>query len=105
VCSSDLTSVSGASNVMEALGYQFKNDQVQLKKEVEEAGFCFLHAPLFHPALKAVASIRKNIGFGTFFNMLGPLVNPAEPSYQMVGVYNMEIARIYNYLLQQKGKP
>ncbi|MBO9684135.1 MAG: anthranilate phosphoribosyltransferase [Flavisolibacter sp.] len=99
------TSVSGASNVMEFLGYKFKNHSDQLKKEIEETNFCFLHAPLFHPALKAVAQIRKNIGFRTFFNMLGPMVNPANPQYQLVGVYNLEMARIYNYLLQQAGNP
>ncbi|MGZ8538228.1 MAG: anthranilate phosphoribosyltransferase [Flavisolibacter sp.] len=99
------TSVSGASNVMEHLGYKFKNNSEQLKKEIEETNFCFLHAPLFHPALKAVAQIRKNIGFRTFFNMLGPMVNPAKPEFQLVGVYNLEMARIYNYLLQQTGKP
>jgi anthranilate phosphoribosyltransferase len=97
------TSVSGASNVMEFLGYKFKNHSDQLKKEIEETNFCFLHAPLFHPALKAVAQIRKNIGFRTFFNMLGPMVNPANPRYQLVGVYNLEMARVYNYLLQQTG--
>lgn len=99
------TSVSGASNVMEFLGYKFKNNGDQLKKEIEQTNFCFLHAPLFHPALKAVAQIRKNIGFRTFFNMLGPMVNPAHPQYQLVGVYNLEMARVYNYLLQQTGKP
>ena len=99
------TSVSGASNVMEQLGYKFKNDNERLKKEVEEANICFLHAPMFHPALKTVAGIRKNLGLRTFFNMLGPMVNPAKPSYQLVGVYNLEMARIYNYLLQQTGKP
>jgi anthranilate phosphoribosyltransferase len=98
------TSVSGASNVMEQLGYTFKNDTGQLKKEVAEANICFLHAPLFHPALKAVGVIRKNLGIRTFFNMLGPMVNPAFPEFQLVGVYNLEMARIYNYLLQQTGK-
>ncbi len=98
------TSVSGASNVMEQLGYKFKNDQELLKKEVAEANICFLHAPLFHPALKAVGVIRKNLGIRTFFNMLGPMVNPAFPAFQLVGVYNLEMARIYNYLLQQTGK-
>lgn len=97
------SSISGASNVMEQLGYKFKNDKDRLKKEVEEAGICFLHAPLFHPALKTVAPIRKNLGVRTFFNMLGPMVNPASPAYQLVGVYNLEMARIYNYLLQQAG--
>jgi len=95
------SSISGASNVMEQLGYKFKNDSSKLKREVEEANICFLHAPLFHPALKAVGPIRKNLGVRTFFNMLGPMVNPAFPKYQLVGVFNLEMARIYNYLLQQ----
>jgi anthranilate phosphoribosyltransferase len=98
------SSVSGSSNVMEQLGYTFKNDQVQLAKEVKEAGICFLHAPLFHPALKTVGPIRRNIGVRTFFNMLGPIVNPAQPKYQLIGVYNLEMARIYNYVLQSLGK-
>ena len=95
------SSISGASNVMEQLGYTFKNDQNKLKCEVDESNICFLHAPLFHPALKAVGAIRKNLGVRTFFNMLGPMVNPAFPKFQLVGVYNLEMARIYNYLLQQ----
>ncbi len=100
-----VTSVSGSSNVMEALGYKFQNNNDRLKKEVEEANLTFLHAPLFHPALKTVGPIRKNLGVRTFFNMLGPLVNPANPAYQLVGVYNLEMARIYNYLLQQTDRP
>ncbi len=98
------TSVSGASNVMEQLGYKMSNDVNKLKREIEEANICFLHAPLFHPALKAVGLIRKNLGIRTFFNMLGPMVNPATPAYQLVGVYNLEMARIYNYLLQQTDR-
>jgi anthranilate phosphoribosyltransferase len=98
------SSVSGSSNVMEQLGYTFKNNPERLKKEIDEVGICFLHAPLFHPALKTVAPIRKNLGMRTFFNMLGPMVNPASPSFQLVGVYNLEMARMYNYLLQQSGK-
>ena len=99
------TSVSGASNVMEQLGYKFSPDSTKLKREVEEANICFMHAPLFHPALKTVAPIRKDFGLRTFFNMLGPMVNPASPEYQLVGVYNLEMARIYNYLLQRDNKP
>src|SRR6201996_666964 len=95
------TSISGASNVMEQLGYKFKNDTAKLKQEVETAGICFLHAPMFHPALKTVGPIRKNLGIRTFFNMLGPMVNPASPRTQLIGVYSLEMARIYNYLLQQ----
>ena len=98
------SSVSGASNVMEQLGYKFKNEEALLAKEVKEAGVCFLHAPLFHPALKAVGPMRRNIGVRTFFNMLGPIVNPAQPKYQLIGVYNLEMARIYNYVLQSLGK-
>ena len=98
------TSISGASNVMEKMGYRFKTDIGQLKREVEEANICFLHAPVFHPALKTVGPIRRNLGVRTFFNMLGPMVNPASPAFQLVGVYNLEMARIYNYLLQQTGR-
>jgi anthranilate phosphoribosyltransferase len=98
------SSVSGASNVMEQLGYKFKNDNIKLRQEVEEAGICFLHAPMFHPALKTVGPIRKNLAMRTFFNMLGPMVNPATPKYQLVGVYNLEMARVYNYLLQLTGR-
>ena len=99
------TSISGSSNVMEQLGYKFKVESSKLKVELEQAGICFLHAPFFHPALKTVGTIRKNLSVRTFFNMLGPMVNPANPAYQLVGVYNLEMARIYNYLLQKTGKP
>jgi anthranilate phosphoribosyltransferase len=98
------SSISGSSNVMEQLGYTFKNSNDALQKELETANICFLHAPVFHPALKIVGPIRKNLGVRTFFNMLGPMVNPASPAFQLVGVYNLEMARIYNYLLQQTGK-
>lgn len=94
------SSVSGASNLMETLGYKFKSDVNLLMRELDETNMCFLHAPVFHPALKTVAPIRKNLGVRTFFNLLGPMVNPSNPEYQMVGVYNLEISRFYNYLLQ-----
>src|SRR4051812_45113946 len=84
------TSISGASNVMEQLGYKLSNNSDKLKTETEKSNICFLHAPLFHPALKAVGGIRKNLGIRTFFNMLGPLVNPAAPKFQLIGVYNLE---------------
>ena len=97
------STISGSSNVMETLGYRFKNNGSELKREIEEAGICFMHAPLFHPALKTVAGVRKALGMRSFFNMLGPMVNPAAPAFQLVGVYSLEMARIYNYLLQQSG--
>jgi anthranilate phosphoribosyltransferase len=97
------STISGASNVMEQMGYKFKNNNDTLQRELDETNICFLHAPLFHPALKLVGPIRKNIGVRTFFNILGPMVNPASPDFQLVGVYSLEMARIYNYLLQQTG--
>ncbi|WP_298711985.1 anthranilate phosphoribosyltransferase [Chitinophaga sp.] len=99
-----VSSISGASNVMENLGYKFKSDASKLKQEVDEAGICFLHAPLFHPALKNVAGVRRQLGVRTFFNMLGPLVNPAFAQHQLIGVYSLEMARVYNYLFQQTDK-
>ena len=95
------STISGASNVMEQLGYKFKSDSGALQREVEKSNICFLHAPNFHPALKTVGAIRRALGIRTFFNMLGPLVNPAFPPFQLIGVYSLEMARIYNYLLQQ----
>jgi anthranilate phosphoribosyltransferase len=96
-----VSSSCGSSNVMEHLGYQFTNDQSVLNKQLQESGITFLHAPLFHPAMKTVAPIRKELGMKTFFNMLGPLVNPSRPSMQVTGVYNLELMRLYNYLLQK----
>ncbi len=98
------SSVSGASNLMEKLGYKFKANADDLKRELDETNMCFLHAPVFHPTLKVVAPIRKNLGIRTFFNLLGPMVNPSNPSYQLVGVYNLEISRFYNYLLQNEDR-
>jgi len=95
------SSISGSSNLMETLGYRFTTDSQELSRQLDTAGICFLHAPLFHPALKAVGGIRKSLGVRTFFNMLGPMVNPALPKYQLIGTFNLEMARIYNYLLQQ----
>lgn len=96
-----VSSGCGSSNVMEYLGYQFTNDADKLKTSINKTNICFLHAPLFHPAMKTVAPIRRELGVKTFFNMLGPMVNPARPKNQMVGVYNLELARIYAYLYQQ----
>ncbi|MDO4230053.1 MAG: anthranilate phosphoribosyltransferase [Capnocytophaga sp.] len=99
-----VSSICGSSNVMEYLGIRFTNNIDFLKKCLDKAGICFLHAQLFHPAMKQVAPIRKELGVKTFFNMLGPMVNPTFPKNQMVGVYNLEIARIYGYLYQKSDK-
>lgn len=97
-----VSSICGSSNVMASLGYHFTNNLDQLKKEIEDSNICFLHAPLFHPAMKEVAPIRQELGMKTFFNMLGPLVNPAKPKKQLIGVFDLELARRYQYLLQDK---
>ena len=99
-----VSSGCGSSNVMEYLGYNFTIDNDKLKKSLDEAGICFLHAPLFHPAMKTVAPIRRELGVKTFFNMLGPMVNPARPKYQMVGVFSLELARLYAYLYQKSDR-
>jgi anthranilate phosphoribosyltransferase len=99
-----VSAISGSSNVLEELGYQFKDNQEDLKKDLEKANICFLHAPLFHPALKSVAPLRKGLGLRTFFNLLGPLVNPAKPKFSMIGVYSLEIARLYQYILQKNNE-
>ncbi len=96
-----ISTISGSSNVLEELGYTFKTNSDGLQRDLDQAGICFLHAPLFHPALRTVAPLRKGLGLRTFFNILGPLVNPARPKYTMIGVYSLEIARLYQYLLQK----
>lgn len=99
-----VSSKCGSSNVMEFLGIKFSNEADFLKKSIEEAGICVLHAPLFHPAMKNVGPIRRELAVKTFFNMLGPMVNPAFPKNQMVGVFNLELARMYGYLYQNTDK-
>ena len=96
-----VSSISGSSNVIENLGIKFSNNQDFLEKCIDQAGICILHAPLFHPAMKNVAPIRKDLAVKTFFNMLGPMVNPSFPKNQLVGVFNLELARMYAYLYQK----
>lgn len=95
-----VSSISGSSNVMEKMGVKFTNDSDFLTKSIEETNIAILHAPLFHPAMKNVGPIRKELGVKTFFNMLGPMVNPSFPKNQMVGVFSLELARMYTYLYQ-----
>ncbi|MEC3881448.1 anthranilate phosphoribosyltransferase [Parapedobacter sp. 10938] len=99
-----VSSGCGSSNVMEYLGYKFTNDKDTISRQLEETNICFLHAPLFHPAMRTVAPIRRELGVKTFFNMIGPLVNPTNPEYQSVGVFSLELARLYGYLYQQTDK-
>lgn len=99
-----VTSISGSSTVLQALGISFTNSEDLLREQLEKAHLCFMHAPLFHPALKSVANIRKELQIKTFFNVLGPLINPAQPLYQFHGVFSLELARMYHFLLQQENK-
>ena len=95
-----VSSNCGSSNVLEFLGIKFSNNESHLKKCLDKANICYLHAPLFHPSMKNVAPVRKALGFKTFFNLLGPLVNPCRPKNQLTGVYNLEIARLYGYIFK-----
>ncbi len=95
-----VSSACGSSNLLQYFGYEFTQDPQVLERNLQEANICFLHAPLFHPAMKNVGPIRRELGVKTFFNMLGPMVNPAHPQKQLVGVFSLELARLYAYLYQ-----
>ncbi len=97
-----VSSQSGSSDMLQSFGYDFTNDEDTLKQHLEKANICFLHAPKFHPAMKAVGPTRKALQLKTFFNMLGPLVNPSSPQNQLLGTFNLEIARLYHYILQEE---
>ena len=96
-----VSSICGSSNLLSHFGYEFSSNPDQLRRSLDQVGLCFLHAPLFHPAMKSVAPIRKELGVKTFFNMLGPMVNPSFPRKQLVGVFSLELARLYGYLYQE----
>nr|AOE10616.1 anthranilate phosphoribosyltransferase [uncultured bacterium] len=98
-----VSSQSGSSDMLESFGYNFTNKESVLREHLEKANICFLHAPKFHPAMKAVGPTRKALALKTFFNMLGPLVNPSSPKNHMLGTFNLEIARLYNYILQEEN--
>ena len=97
---SGVSSICGSSNLLAYFGYQFTSDIDKIRRSLDDVGICFLHAPLFHPAMKNVAPIRKELGVKTFFNMLGPMVNPSFPNKQLVGVFSLELVRLYGYLYQ-----
>ena len=99
-----VSSTCGSSNVLEELGYNFSSDSEVLNHQLLEKNICFLHAPLFHPTLLKVGGIRKDLGVRTFFNALGPLVNPVQPQYQLTGTYNLELAKIYQHILHEDRK-
>ena len=99
-----VSSMCGSSNLLVHLGYEFKSEEAELRRSLDESGLCFLHAPLFHPAMKNVAPVRRDLSLKTFFNMLGPQVNPSRPKKQLIGVYNLELARLYQYLHQSEQR-
>jgi anthranilate phosphoribosyltransferase len=99
-----VSSSVGSSDVLLELGYEFTNNTDILRSQLDAANICFLHAPFFHPALKEVAPIRKQLGMKTFFNMLGPLVNPIQPTNQMFGTFSLELSRMYQYIMQPTGR-
>lgn len=99
-----VSSAVGSSDVLLALGYEFTNDGDVLRRQLDRAGICFLHAPLFHPAMKEVVPVRKQLGMKTFFNMLGPLVNPVQPKNQLFGTFSLELSRLYQYIMQQTDR-
>ncbi|MBC7449841.1 MAG: anthranilate phosphoribosyltransferase [Hymenobacteraceae bacterium] len=98
-----VSSAVGSSNLMAHFGYDFGASTDQLRRQLDAANICFLHAPAFHPAMRHAAPVRRELGVRTFFNMLGPLVNPARPAAQLLGVYSLELLRLYQYLLQESG--
>ncbi len=99
-----VSSACGSSNVLEYFGYSFSSDAERLKREIDKFNICFLHAPLFNPAMKNVAPVRRSLRIKTFFNMLGPMVNPSNPRNQLVGVFSLDVARLYHYLYQESDK-
>ena len=99
-----LSSVSGSSNMFEYFGYKFSNDQSKLRRELEEIGICFFHAPLFHPAMKSVAPVRRALKVKTLFNMMGPIINPSFPKNQLVGVYDLEVMDLYHQVFRESGQ-
>ncbi|MCO4813218.1 MAG: anthranilate phosphoribosyltransferase [Flavobacteriales bacterium] len=97
-----VSSVSGSSNVLEAIGFSFQKESGELQRSLDDKNICFLHAPLFHPTLKKAAGARGNLGVRTLFNCLGPLVNPAQPKYQLTGTYSLELAKTYQHILKNE---
>ena len=95
--------MSGSSNVLEYYGAKFTTDLDVVKRSLDESGFAYLHAPFCNPAMKNVAPVRKSLGVRTFFNVLGPLISPARPNYQSLGVYSLKMMRLYTYIYQNLG--
>lgn len=98
-----VSSICGSSNMLELLGYKFTTNPEQLNRQLNEFNLCFIHAPLFHPAMKKMAPVRKKLGVKTIFNLLGPLVNPSRPKNQLVGVFKYELLNLYQHVLEKSN--
>lgn len=96
-----VSSASGSSNVLEAAGVKFTSDIDKLKQSLDKSNMAILHAPMFHPAMRHVGSVRNEMGIKTFFNILGPTVNPSKPQKQLSGVFNLELSRLYGHLFYE----
>tara|TARA_B100001027_G_scaffold118434_1_gene81762 strand:- start:703 stop:1695 length:993 start_codon:yes stop_codon:yes gene_type:complete len=99
-----VSSSCGSSNIISHLGHEFSNNISSLKYSLDKSNICFLHAPLFHPSLKNISPVRIELGVKTFFNMLGPMVNPIQPKSQLVGVFNSNIFRLYSHIYNKTNK-
>ncbi len=99
-----VSSSCGSSDIISHLGHEFSNDISSLKYSLDKSNICFLHAPLFHPSLKNISPVRIELGVKTFFNMLGPMVNPIQPKSQLVGVFNSNIFRLYSHIYSKTNK-
>lgn len=98
-----VSSRSGSSDVLTALGINLLADKTLAERSLRETGFCYLHAPLYHKALRHIAPIRQELGMRTLFNLLGPLANPARPSLQLMGVYDTALLLPMAQTLQSLG--
>ena len=98
-----ITSKSGSADVLEALGMRLSDSPAELAEMLSSTGFAFLFAPLFHPATKRVQGIRRELGVRTIFNFLGPLVNPARPARQVLGVSSTQVAPLMAEALSELG--
>lgn len=97
------SSVSGASNVIESHGVKFTADATVHQRSIEECGIAYLHAQCFNPAMKTVGPVRKSLAIRTFFNLLGPLINPCSPQHQLLGVASLNQMRLYAHVFEAIG--